>query len=80
MCLGMVGKHWSAEKVANTFAPTKETMDRVADWLVEFGIDAERHTFSIGTYYLRLLFREGVFVRPSILNELSTSIFRIFPS
>ena len=48
MC-GESGKHWSAEKVANTFAPTKKTMDSVADWLVEFGIDSERHTFSTGT-------------------------------
>ena len=60
MC-GESGKHWSAEKVANTFAPTKKTMDSVADWLVEFGIDSERHTFSTGTYYLRLLFRRRGF-------------------
>jgi Pro-kumamolisin, activation domain len=46
----ITGKHWSAEKVANTFAPAKKTMDGVADWLVEFGIDAERHSFSTGTY------------------------------
>jgi tripeptidyl-peptidase-1 len=58
---GMLGKHWSAEKVANTFAPTEKTMDGVADWLVEFGINAERHTFSTGTYYLRLLSRRMEF-------------------
>jgi tripeptidyl-peptidase I len=50
--LEMIGKHWSAEKVANTFAPAKKTQDGVADWLVEFGIDAERHTYSTGTYRL----------------------------
>ena len=44
------GKHWSAEKVANTFAPTKETHDGVVSWLVKAGIDASRHAHSTGTY------------------------------
>ncbi len=51
MLLEIIGKHWSAEKVANTFAPAKKTQDGVAEWLVEFGIDAERHTYSTGTYH-----------------------------
>lgn len=45
----MVGKHWSAEKIANTFAPSKETAEGVVDWLVKSGIDAARHSFSTGT-------------------------------
>jgi tripeptidyl-peptidase I len=43
------GKHWSAEKIANTFAPAKKTQDGVVDWLVKSGIDATRHTYSTGT-------------------------------
>ncbi|KAH6708876.1 peptidase S8/S53 domain-containing protein, partial [Leptodontidium sp. MPI-SDFR-AT-0119] len=42
------GKHWTSEEVANTFTPSKESVDAVVDWLLESGIDAERHTFSIG--------------------------------
>ncbi|KAH6662834.1 peptidase S8/S53 domain-containing protein [Halenospora varia] len=46
------GKHWSAEEVANTFAPTKKTHDSVTDWLVKSGIDATRHTSSTGKILL----------------------------
>lgn len=42
------GKHWSAERVAKTFAPSKETVDSVTDWLVEYGIPKKRHTFTYG--------------------------------
>jgi tripeptidyl-peptidase-1 len=36
------GKHWSAEKVANTFAPSKTTIDAVRGWLHSAGFSAER--------------------------------------
>jgi tripeptidyl-peptidase I len=49
MHLSKTGKHWSAEKIANTFAPAKKTTDGVADWLVKSGIDATRQTYSTGT-------------------------------
>jgi hypothetical protein len=49
MHLSKTGKHWSAEKIANTFAPAKKTTDGVADWLVKSGIDASRQTYSTGT-------------------------------
>lgn len=42
------GKHWSAEKVANVFAPAKQTADGVADWLATSGIETSRHTYSTG--------------------------------
>lgn len=42
------GKHWSAEKVANYFAPHKETSDRTVDWLVASGIQAARLKHSVG--------------------------------
>jgi hypothetical protein len=45
---GSTGKHWSAEKVANTFAPHPETKDTVMDWLVESGIDRSRLSLSAG--------------------------------
>lgn len=42
------GKHWTAERVANTFAPSKETTDNVIDWLRASGISHERVTYSTG--------------------------------
>lgn len=42
------GKHWSVEKVANVFAPAKETSDSVTDWLVNAGIDMRRIKLSTG--------------------------------
>lgn len=47
---GRAGKHWSAEKVANVFAPHPETKDTVMDWLVESGIDRSRLSLSAGKY------------------------------
>ncbi|TVY16705.1 Aorsin [Lachnellula arida] len=48
------GKHWSAEKIANTFAPSKKTQDGVVDWLVKSGIDAGRHKYSTGRNWLEI--------------------------
>ena len=36
------GKHWSAEKIANTFKPSNETVDTVLTWLVRAGISLQR--------------------------------------
>ncbi|KAG9312210.1 peptidase S8/S53 domain-containing protein [Chiua virens] len=36
------GKHWSAAKVASTFAPSRTSVDAVRDWLLESGIEAHR--------------------------------------
>ncbi|KAJ2891253.1 hypothetical protein MKZ38_000692 [Zalerion maritima] len=36
------GKHWSADKIIETFAPTGETIESVMNWLQEEGIDASR--------------------------------------
>lgn len=44
------GKHWTADKVANIFAPAKETSDRVVEWLRSAGIDAKRLKHSAGTH------------------------------
>ncbi|TVY58927.1 Aorsin [Lachnellula cervina] len=48
------GKHWSAEKIANTFAPSKKTQDGVVDWLVKSGIDVGRHKYSTGRNWLEI--------------------------
>ena len=45
----MLGKHWSAEKVANMFAPAKETSEKTVEWLVASGIDPSRLKHSVGT-------------------------------
>jgi tripeptidyl-peptidase-1 len=36
------GNHWSAERVAKTFAPTAESVDVVRAWLVDAGFARER--------------------------------------
>lgn len=36
------GKHWSAEKIANTFKPSNETVNVVLSWLVRAGISLQR--------------------------------------
>jgi tripeptidyl-peptidase-1 len=69
MHLSKTGKHWSAEKIANTFAPAKKTTDGVADWLVKSGIDASRQTYSTGTsrinysgeFFMRLSFKDFLY-------------------
>ena len=38
------GKHWTMEKISDTFSPTKETVNAVREWLSQSGIPAERHT------------------------------------
>jgi hypothetical protein len=42
------GKHWSAEKVAEVFAPEKDTSNGVMNWLTTSGIDAKRLKYSTG--------------------------------
>ena len=36
------GQHWSAKKVAETFAPSQESLDAVTVWLKSSGISPER--------------------------------------
>lgn len=36
------GSHWSAKQIAETFAPTRETVDAVRTWLATSGIASER--------------------------------------
>ena len=40
------GQHWSAKQVAETFAPSQESVDIVTDWLTSAGISPERLTRS----------------------------------
>ncbi|GME49730.1 Peptidase S8/S53 subtilisin/kexin/sedolisin [Neofusicoccum parvum] len=47
------GKHWSAEKVANTFAPSPEATDSVTNWILESGIEASRLTYSTGRNWVQ---------------------------
>lgn len=35
------GKHWTPEKIADTFAPSEESVDVVKEWLVESGMKRE---------------------------------------
>lgn len=36
------GKHWSAKKIAETFAPSEETVTSVLNWLADYGITSDR--------------------------------------
>lgn len=36
------GKHWSAGRVASTFAPSRDSVDTVRDWLLDSGIESHR--------------------------------------
>lgn len=36
------GQHWSAQKIAETFAPGHESVEAVMDWLVSSGITPDR--------------------------------------
>ena len=40
------GKHWTPQQIADTFSPTKETLDAVREWLAQSGIATERHIIS----------------------------------
>ena len=47
------GKHYSAEEVIEIFAPPKEAVDTVRDWLVSAGIAAERIGQSVNKQWLQ---------------------------
>ncbi|KAL1598497.1 hypothetical protein SLS59_006782 [Nothophoma quercina] len=42
------GKHWTAEQVANTFAPHPDASKTTLDWLQNSGIDPKRVKHSVG--------------------------------
>jgi len=42
------GKHWSAERVANTFAPHPDASKTTLDWLQSSGVDLKRVKHSVG--------------------------------
>ncbi|KAK5125885.1 hypothetical protein LTR08_005117 [Meristemomyces frigidus] len=46
------GKHWSAEKVANMFAPLRETSEKTVEWLVAAGVEASRVRHSVGRNWI----------------------------
>ncbi|CZR58166.1 probable tripeptidyl-peptidase 1 precursor [Phialocephala subalpina] len=36
------GKHWSAKQIAETFAPSEETVTSITNWLADYGITSDR--------------------------------------
>ncbi|EOA86025.1 uncharacterized protein SETTUDRAFT_177490 [Exserohilum turcica Et28A] len=46
------GKHWTAERVANTFAPSQQASDTTLAWLREAGIGSQRVKHSVGRNWL----------------------------
>ncbi|KAJ7093316.1 subtilisin-like protein [Mycena belliarum] len=48
------GKHWTAQQVADKFAPTAETIDAVIGWLVDGGFEKERVRVSGSRIWIEL--------------------------
>ncbi|KAI1796826.1 subtilisin-like protein [Ganoderma leucocontextum] len=48
------GQHWTPERVAKTFQPSKESLDVVHTWLVNDGVDRSRIRFSKDRAYVQL--------------------------
>ena len=48
------GKHWPAEKIAETFAPSKDTIDAVRGWLHSAGFAAERLKLSASRGWIEI--------------------------
>ncbi|KAF2113902.1 peptidase S8/S53 domain-containing protein [Lophiotrema nucula] len=46
------GKHWTAEQVANTFAPHPEASKTTLEWLVDSGISSDRIKHSVGRNWI----------------------------
>jgi tripeptidyl-peptidase I len=46
------GRHWTSEKVAQTFAPDEDTITHVKNWLVSAGISPKRIRQSINKGWL----------------------------
>lgn len=65
------GKHWSAEKIANTFKPSNETVNAVLTWLVRAGIGLQRikQSQSLGWLQLNVTVNEAQ-------NLLKTEYFK----
>ncbi|KAG0651511.1 Sedolisin-A [Hyphodiscus hymeniophilus] len=48
------GKHWSMDKIADTFAPSTETLEAVKTWLKESGIEDDRLTVAKGRNWVKV--------------------------
>ncbi|KAF9464191.1 Pro-kumamolisin, activation domain-containing protein [Collybia nuda] len=48
------GQHWSAAKVVETFSPSDDTIEAVANWLAESGISRDRLRLSINKGWIEV--------------------------
>ncbi|KAF1992112.1 subtilisin-like protein [Aulographum hederae CBS 113979] len=48
------GKHWSQEKVAETFAPSDDTIQRVRNWLTASGVEEDRISLTKGKNWIHV--------------------------
>jgi tripeptidyl-peptidase-1 len=48
------GKHWTAKQVAETFAPSKETVNSVIEWLASSGVHGNRVKQSQGLNWIHV--------------------------
>ncbi|KAF8849785.1 subtilisin-like protein [Acephala macrosclerotiorum] len=47
------GKHWSMDKIKETFKPSDAAIEAVKSWLIESGIEEERHRLSNSLTWIR---------------------------
>jgi tripeptidyl-peptidase-1 len=47
------GRHWSVDKIAQTFAPSQNSVKAVQKWLVDAGIDADHHAMLGGRSWIQ---------------------------
>jgi tripeptidyl-peptidase-1 len=48
------GKHWTPQQIAETFAPSSETIHEVTTWLLASGITEEQISLSEGSAWIRV--------------------------
>ncbi|GLB38582.1 putative pro-kumamolisin, activation domain [Lyophyllum shimeji] len=48
------GKHWTPAQIVDTFAPSRDTVNAVTDWLTDAGISRDRLRLSLNTGWIEL--------------------------
>ena len=67
------GKHWTAQKIAETFAPSRESVDSVLTWLESAGIAPERISRSQSMGWLNF---DATVAEAQTLLKTKYSLFR----
>ena len=65
----IAGQHWTAEQVANAFAPSRQTVKGVVNWLIDSGIDISRLRHTPGRHWIE--FNASIAEAENLLNRAS---------